>query len=119
MDRRSQEVLRYLSAARALHYYSTLVVHTDTISLHMEYKQENGRCRAHPLDTWFSSVSPLLLEQTWEGAIGETKHLSYKPQHEQQQPKSVQRLEALKYGKDSDYEVNSLFSTRYKGCIQS
>ena len=100
-----------------LGHYTTVVIHTDTISLHMEYKQENDRCRAHSLHAWVSSVSPLLLEQTWEGVIGETKDLSYKPQHEQ--PKSVHRLEALKYDKDSDYEVRSPFSTRCKGCIHS
>ena len=98
-------------------HYTTVVVHTETMSLHMEYKHENENCHAHSLDVWISSVSPLLLKQTWEGVIGETKDLSYTPQHEQ--PKSVPRLEALKYGEDSEYEVNSPFSTRCKGCILS
>lgn len=95
-------------------HYSTVIVQTEDVSLHLEYKQETERCHAHSIDVWISSVNPDLLNQDWEGIIGETKDLSYSPMHTKHS--SVNRSAVLKYVNDSDYEVNSPFSKRCKGC---
>jgi hypothetical protein len=67
--------------------YSTIIVQTDDITLHLEYKQENEPCdllaHSHSIDVWISSFSirirlmfgsPLsaraaLVGETWEGVF--------------------------------------------------
>lgn len=58
-------------------------------------------------------MNPNLLETEWEGIIGEPKDLEYKPTREEIM---VDLAAALKFESDEDYEVNSSFSTRCKGC---
>lgn len=89
-------------------HYTTILIKTEDISFHVEYKQENERCNAHSLDVWMSSVSPALYEQKWEGIIGETK--------DETQGDKYSRLEVLKHANDEDYEVEQPFSTKCKGC---
>jgi hypothetical protein len=93
---------------------STIIVETEDITLHIQYKQENVRCNAHSIDVWISSVSRDLVAETWEGIIGETKNPAFTSNGKQT---SVDRLKVLKFERDSDYEVMSPFSTNCKGCI--
>eukprot|EP00545_Synedropsis_sp_CCMP1620_P013223 CAMPEP_0119003846 /NCGR_PEP_ID=MMETSP1176-20130426/796_1 /TAXON_ID=265551 /ORGANISM="Synedropsis recta cf, Strain CCMP1620" /LENGTH=1092 /DNA_ID=CAMNT_0006955483 /DNA_START=39 /DNA_END=3317 /DNA_ORIENTATION=+ len=95
-------------------HYSTVIIKTNDIALHLEYKQENERCDAHTIDVWISSLSPDLLEENWEGVIGETKDVDYVSTGKD--PIMKDRSEILKFPKDTDYEVNSPFSTQCKGC---
>lgn len=95
--------------------YSTIIIQTEDITLHLEYKQESERCNAHSIDVWISSISPGLLEEDWEGVIGETKDNSYG--HTGGDSVMVDRTEALKHSEDSAYEVQSPFSGKCKGCI--
>lgn len=84
-------------------HFSTIIVETADITLHIEYKQESERCDAHSIDVWISSVSPSLLEETWEGVIGETKNPAFEAN--------------LKFADEADYEVKSPFDNRCKGCV--
>lgn len=97
-------------------HYSTVIINTGDITLHLEYKQENERCNAHSIDVWITSVSPTLLAEPWEGVIGETKDPKYVSTGEMV---SVDRSVALKYESDKAYEVNSPYSTTCKGCCNS
>ena len=90
--------------------WSTIIVKTDSISFHVEYKQEHRRCNAHTVDVWISSVSPALYDEEWEGIIGETKDPA---NHGNEK---VERLEFLKHTEDEAYEVNSPFSNKCAGC---
>ncbi|KAI2489036.1 hypothetical protein MHU86_25559 [Fragilaria crotonensis] len=83
--------------------FSTIIVETADITLHIEYKQESERCDAHSIDVWISSVSPSLLEETWEGVIGETKNPAFEAN--------------LKFADEADYEVKSPFDNKCKGCV--
>jgi len=83
--------------------FSTIIVETADITLHIEYKQESERCDAHSIDVWISSVSPTLLEETWEGVIGETKNPEFEAN--------------LKFADEADYEVKSPFDNKCKGCV--
>ena len=51
--------------------WSTIVVKTNTVTLHIEYKQlqEMGEagCNAHALDVWVKEVSPAAYQEKWEG----------------------------------------------------
>ena len=94
--------------------YSTIIIETADITLHMEYKQEDERCDAHSIDVWISSVDPALLDETWEGVIGETKTISLKPNGAE--ANKYNRKEVLKFADDADYEVSSALSTSCKGC---
>jgi hypothetical protein len=94
-------------------HYTTIIVQTDDITLHMEYKQENERCNAHSIDVWISSVSDSLVSETWEGIIGETKDPAFKSNGQQV---SVDRVKVLKFENDSDYEVASALAAKCKGC---
>jgi hypothetical protein len=96
---------------------STILVQTTDITLHLEYRQENERCDAHSIDIWISSVSPALLDQPWEGVIGETKKDSLVP-YTTEKHTMVDRYEVLKFKSDDDYEVISPFSTNCKACFQ-
>ena len=93
--------------------WSTIIVKTDHISFHVEYKQETKRCDAHTVDVWISSVSPDLYDEDWEGVIGETKDPA------NHGDEKVDRSEFLKYPEDEAYEVRSPFSTKCKGCYES
>jgi len=97
-------------------HYSTVIVATDDITFHLEYKQENERCNAHSIDVWISSVDSKLLAEQWEGIIGETKNVNYVPTREGNI--MVDRMEALKFVKDEEYEVDSPYAWKCKGCIQ-
>eukprot|EP00543_Licmophora_paradoxa_P013787 CAMPEP_0202473872 /NCGR_PEP_ID=MMETSP1360-20130828/92077_1 /ASSEMBLY_ACC=CAM_ASM_000848 /TAXON_ID=515479 /ORGANISM="Licmophora paradoxa, Strain CCMP2313" /LENGTH=656 /DNA_ID=CAMNT_0049100955 /DNA_START=50 /DNA_END=2023 /DNA_ORIENTATION=- len=96
--------------------WSTIVIKTEKISFHVEYKQEQERCNAHNLDVWISEVSPDVLNENWEGIIGETKPMDYNDaihigtSH-------MSREEALKFPRDEDYEVIAPFSVDCHGCI--
>jgi hypothetical protein len=94
-------------------HYSTIIVQTEDITLHMEYKQENERCDAHSIDVWIASASPSLLEETWEGVIGETKNMKYKANGEQS---NYERADVLKFADDAAYEVKTPFATKCQGC---
>ena len=86
--------------------WSTIVFKTDTISFHIEYKQEHKRCSAHTIDVWISGVSPDVYSEDWDGLIGETKD-----------PKRTgSREEILKFPNDDSYMVTSPFSTECDGC---
>ena len=93
-------------------HYSTIIVKTEGITFHVEYKQENERCNAHSLDVWMSSVSPSLLMEDWEGVIGETKELTSATKD------MYKRNDVLKFSDDADYEVNSPFATTCRGCYE-
>ncbi len=95
-------------------HHSTIIVETADITLHFEYKQENERCDAHSIDVWISSVSPSLLEETWEGVVGETKNLAIDASGKQN---SFNRMDVLKFSDDADYEVKSPFDNKCKGCV--
>ena len=86
--------------------WSTIIVKTDSISFHVEYKQEHTRCSAHTIDVWISSVSPELYDENWDGVIGETKDPT----------KVGPRNEILKFDDDKAYEVVSPFSSQCEGC---
>eukprot|EP00545_Synedropsis_sp_CCMP1620_P003609 CAMPEP_0119026834 /NCGR_PEP_ID=MMETSP1176-20130426/36126_1 /TAXON_ID=265551 /ORGANISM="Synedropsis recta cf, Strain CCMP1620" /LENGTH=272 /DNA_ID=CAMNT_0006982639 /DNA_START=51 /DNA_END=866 /DNA_ORIENTATION=- len=73
--------------------FSSVIIRTEAISLHLEYKQESDRCHSHSIDVWISSVDPGLLEENWKGIIGETKNGSYSSKYRVQ--KSVNRTTAL------------------------
>jgi hypothetical protein len=93
-------------------HYSTIIVKTEAITFHIEYRQEHERCNAHSLDVWMSAVSPSLLKENWEGIIGETKApLTAKPKD------MYNRNEVLKFANDADYEVKTPFARECKGCI--
>jgi hypothetical protein len=92
---------------------STILIETKDVTLHLEYRQENERCDAHSIDVWISSVSPSLLDQPWEGIIGETKSSTILPSTPQVM---MERTEVLKFKRDKDYEVSSPFSSKCKGC---
>jgi hypothetical protein len=94
---------------------STVIIETDDITLHLEYRQESERCDAHSIDVWIASISPTLLEQKWEGIIGETKKDAVSPSVEQTM---TDRLEVLKFKDDKDYEVVSPFSSKCNGCYK-
>ena len=93
--------------------WSTIIVKTDRVALHIEYKQEHHRCDAHTVDVWISSISPELYDEDWEGVIGETKDPS---NHGEEK---VERSEFLKFPDDESYEVTSPFSTKCKGCVEN
>ena len=95
-------------------HYSTIIINTADITLHLEYKQENERCNAHSVDVWISSLNPTLLAEPWEGIIGETKNPNFA--FTGAEAAMIDRKTALKFGSDQDYEVNSPFSTKCKGC---
>ena len=95
--------------------WSTIIIQTDMISLHVEYKQEQDRCSAHNLDVWVSSVTPEVAKEKWEGYIGETKKADYTPNGEHIR---VERGEVLKFTDDEAYELQSPFSTKCKGCYK-
>lgn len=95
-------------------HYSTVIIKTADLTLHLEYKQETERCNAHSIDVWISSASPSLLEQKWEGVIGETKDVDYVPTGKELVMGN--RIATLKFPEDKQYEVNSPFSTRCMGC---
>ena len=92
--------------------WSTIIVKTEQIAFHIEYKQEHKRCDAHTVDVWISSVSPDLYDEDWEGVIGETKdpvnHGGEK----------VDRVEFLKFPNDDQYEVVSPFEYKCDGCYK-
>jgi len=93
--------------------WSTVIVKTKDVQFHIEYKQENQRCNAHSLDVWMSKVSTPMLDETWEGIIGETKA-------QVNEEKNIYgRDEILKFADDVAYEVQNPFSTRCKGCIDN
>ena len=92
--------------------WSTIIVKTDEINFHIEYKQETKRCDAHTVDVWISSVSPDLFEEDWEGVIGETKDPS------NHAGEKVERAEFLKFAEDEQYEVVSPFAYKCDGCFQ-
>ena len=92
--------------------WSTIIVKTEEINFHIEYKQEHKRCNAHSVDVWISSVSPDLLEEDWEGVIGETKDPS------NHAGEKVERSDVLKYPDDVSYEVVSPFAFHCDGCAQ-
>jgi len=96
-------------------HYTTILVQTDSINLHIEYKQEHERCHAHSIDVWISKVSTALLDQTWEGIIGETKDPKYIVSDKK---KTLDRINALKHATDEAYEVNSPFSNSCEGCAR-
>jgi len=93
--------------------WSTVIVKTDDVQFHIEYKQENERCNAHSLDVWISKVSATMLDEPWEGIIGETKT----PSNEKKD--SYGRDEILKFVDDAAYEVQNPFSSHCKGCIDN
>lgn len=93
--------------------WSTVIVKTEDVQFHIEYKQENQRCNAHSLDVWISKVSATMLDETWEGIIGETKA------HANEKKDMYGRDEILKFVDDAAYEVQNPFSTRCKGCIDN
>jgi len=97
--------------------WSTIVIKTEKISFHVEYKQEQERCDAHNLDVWISEVTPEVGAETWEGIVGETKPMNYK-QDAHFGTTHVSRVDALKYPNDEDYEVIAPFSVDCKGCMQ-
>jgi hypothetical protein len=96
---------------------STIIIETKDITLHIEYRQENERCDAHSIDVWISSISPVLLDQPWEGIIGETKKEAISPRTDNQV--YMDRYEVLKFRNDEDYEVLSPFSSECKACYNS
>lgn len=91
-------------------HYSTIIVKTDAVTFHIEYKQENERCNAHSLDVWVSKASPEITMQNWEGVIGETKEPT------DANKDKFDRKQVLKYAEDSDYEVMASHSNKCKGC---
>jgi hypothetical protein len=91
--------------------YSTIIIQTETVTFHVEYKQENERCNAHSINVWMSSVSPNLWSEPWEGVIGETKDGAVEKKD------IYSRDEVLKFANDEDYEVKSPFATKCKGCV--
>ena len=93
--------------------WSTIIVKTDDISFHIEYKQEHKRCDAHTVDVWIASVSPDLYDEDWEGVIGETKDPS------NHAGEKIERDEFLKFPNDDQYEVKSPFSTKCDGCYHN
>ena len=97
--------------------WSTVMVQTDTISLHIEYKQEQERCSAHNLDVWISSVSPETFNEKWAGVIGETKNVNF-DKASLTKMKHMSRAEALTFRDDEAYEVLSPYSSKCKGCIK-
>lgn len=90
--------------------WSTIIVKTDRISFHVEYKQEHKRCSAHTVDVWIASVSPDLYDEDWEGVIGETKDPA------NHGGEKVERTEFLKFPDDESYEVTGPSSTKCPGC---
>ena len=94
-------------------HYSTIIIQTEDVSFHVEYKQEHERCNAHSLDVWMSSVTPRLMDQEWQGVIGETKNAPTTKKD------LYSREEMLKFPDDESYEVNSPYTTKCKACANS
>mmetsp|Transcript_16734 Transcript_16734/g.27765 ORF Transcript_16734/g.27765 Transcript_16734/m.27765 type:complete len:567 (+) Transcript_16734:52-1752(+) len=92
-------------------HYSTVIIQTEEITLHVEYKQENERCNAHSVNVWMSSVNEKTWNQPWEGVIGETKDAFIEKKD------IYSRTEMLKFADDEAYEVKSPFATTCKGCV--
>ena len=95
--------------------FSTIVIKTEKISFHVEYHQEWERCSAHSLDIWISEVKPDVVEEQWEGVIGETKDLGY--DNKKGEKRYMSRETALQFSNDEDYEVLSPYSTSCKACV--
>jgi hypothetical protein len=95
--------------------FSTIVIKTEKISFHVEYRQEWERCSAHSLDIWISEVKPDVVEEQWEGVIGETKDLGY--DNQKGEKRYMSREQALQFKNDEDYEVVSPYSTACKACV--
>ena len=95
--------------------FSTIVIKTEKISFHVEYHQEWERCNAHSLDIWISEVHPDVVEEQWEGVIGETKDLGY--DNKKGEKRYMNRESALQFKNDEDYEVVSPYSTSCKACV--
>jgi hypothetical protein len=95
--------------------FSTIIIKTEKISFHVEYHQEWERCSAHSLDIWISDVKPDVVEEQWEGVIGETKDLGYDNQKGER--RYMSREQALQFKNDEDYEVVSPYSTSCKACV--
>ena len=95
--------------------FSTIVIKTEKISFHVEYHQEWERCNAHSLDIWISEVKPDVVEEQWEGVIGETKDLGY--DNKKGEKRYMSREQALHFKNDEDYEVVSPYSTSCKACV--
>lgn len=93
--------------------WSTIIVKTEIVSFHIEYKQEQERCSAHSLDMWISSVDPGVAQEQWEGVIGETKAKDHAPAFDHTR---MERNNVLKFDEDEAYEVTSPFSINCKGC---
>lgn len=89
-------------------HYATILIKTEEVSFHVEYKQENERCEAHSVNVWMSAIRPDVFLQEWQGVIGETKDPTIGDKYDRQN--------VLKFAKDEDYEVPSPFSTSCKGC---
>ena len=93
--------------------WSTIVIKTKKLSLHIEYKQEDQRCKAHSLDVWVSHVEPDVYDEEWFGVLGETKGLKAGTA-----PGAFNRNDVLKHPDDEAYEVVSPFSVNCRGgCI--
>jgi hypothetical protein len=94
--------------------HATIVIQTESISLHLEYKQQYQPCTAHSIDAWIISISPSLLDEPWEGVLGETKDLSYTSRQKEQE---ITDRAVLKFSKDKAYEATAPNSFRCKACI--
>mmetsp|Transcript_23300 Transcript_23300/g.26827 ORF Transcript_23300/g.26827 Transcript_23300/m.26827 type:complete len:115 (-) Transcript_23300:220-564(-) len=56
--------------------WETVHIETPLISFIVEYRQSNGEaegCNFQSLDAWITDASPEILEETWEGILGETR----------------------------------------------
>lgn len=97
-------------------FWSTIYIETPLISFHVEFRQQNpdkgndGSCDFQSLDTWINTVSPTLLGETWQGVLGETRYAK----HDSAGQKIVSdRFKILDGKKDSDYEVEGPFETKF------
>lgn len=97
-------------------FWSTIILKTKNVSFHIEYRQEEERCKAHNLDVWVSEVNPDVFQnEHWEGIFGETKSANQRVGDGEHI--NIDRKDALKFADDGDYEVISPFSIKCKACV--
>ena len=94
--------------------WSTIHIETKYISLHVEYRQNqglDGNCPSHSLDAWITDVSKELHNQLWQGVLGETRFTKLDSAGGQI---VSDRSRLLAGKKDSDYEVSGAYGSDFK-----
>mmetsp|Transcript_13318 Transcript_13318/g.19208 ORF Transcript_13318/g.19208 Transcript_13318/m.19208 type:complete len:594 (-) Transcript_13318:126-1907(-) len=90
--------------------WSTIHIKTPTISFHVEYRQNRETCNSHNIDAWISEISPVLLDEEWQGVLGETREEKFYPDGKLV---TSERSYLLSAKDDKDYEVDGPFGDKF------